>query len=102
MADANFLSGRHGLIAIDKVGNQVLFLDPDSYETVLTLEGFAPRVHELLTAPDRTRGAQRVAQPAGLRTARPHPLRHRLSLCLDRGVQDLHTSSRRGRGPAAC
>jgi YVTN family beta-propeller protein len=53
MADPNFLSGSNGLIAIDKVGNQVLFLDPDSYETVLTLDGFAPRVHELLIAPDR-------------------------------------------------
>ena len=53
MADANFLTGSSGLIAIDKVGNQVLFLDPDSYETVLTLDGFAPRVHELLIAPDR-------------------------------------------------
>ena len=48
MADANFLTGSSGLIAIDKVGNQVLFLDPDSYETVLTLDGFAPRVHEVL------------------------------------------------------
>jgi WD40 repeat protein len=53
MTDANFLSGSNGLIAIDKVGNQVLFLDPDSYETVLALDGFAPRVHELLIAADR-------------------------------------------------
>jgi hypothetical protein len=54
MIDANFLTGSNGLIAIDKLGNQVLFLDPDSYETVLTLEGFATRVHELLIAPDRS------------------------------------------------
>jgi DNA-binding beta-propeller fold protein YncE len=53
MADPNFLSGSSGLIAIDKMGNQVLFLDPDSYETTLTLDGFAPRVHELLIAADR-------------------------------------------------
>ena len=52
MADANFLTGSSGLIAIDKVGNQVLFLDPVSYETMLTLDGFAPRVHELLIAAD--------------------------------------------------
>jgi hypothetical protein len=32
----------------------LLFLDPNSYETVLTLGGFAPRVHELLIAPDRS------------------------------------------------
>ncbi len=53
MADRNFLTGGSGLIAIDKVGNQVLFLDPVSYETMLTLDGFAPRVHELLVAPDQ-------------------------------------------------
>ena len=45
MADANFMTGSNGLIAIDKVGNQVLFLDPDNYATVLILDGFAPRVH---------------------------------------------------------
>ena len=28
MTDANFLSGSNGLIAVDKVSNQVLFLDP--------------------------------------------------------------------------
>ena len=36
MAEANFLTGSRALIAIDKVGNQVMFLDPDSYETVLS------------------------------------------------------------------
>ena len=54
MIDPNFLTGKNGLIAVDKMGNQVLFLDPDSYETTLTLDGFAPRVHELLIAPDRS------------------------------------------------
>lgn len=53
MPDPNFLTGSSGLIAIDKMGNQVLFLDPDTYETTLTLDGFAPRVHELLIAPER-------------------------------------------------
>ncbi|MEV0035553.1 hypothetical protein [Streptomyces sp. NPDC050804] len=50
--DANFVTGSSGLIAVDKVGNRVLFLDPVTYETELTLEGFAPRVHELLISPD--------------------------------------------------
>jgi len=53
VADPNFLTGKSGLIAVDKMGNQVLFLDPNTYETTLTLDGFAPRVHELLIAPDR-------------------------------------------------
>ena len=51
--DANFMTGAAGLIAVDKIGNKVLFLDPTTYETVLTLSGFAPRVHELAISPDR-------------------------------------------------
>ena len=50
--DANFITGNIGLIAVDKIGNKVLFLDPTTYETVLTLSGFAPRVHELAISPD--------------------------------------------------
>ncbi len=72
MADANFLTGGSGLIAIDKVGNQVLFLDPDSYETVLTLDGFAPRVHELLIAPDRS-VAYVPIYGDGIHGRNPHP-----------------------------
>ena len=33
MTDANFLTGSSGLIAVDKVGNRVLFLDPVTYAT---------------------------------------------------------------------
>jgi DNA-binding beta-propeller fold protein YncE len=54
-ADPNFITGSDGVIAVDKIGNKILFLDPVSYETVLTLDGFAPRVHELAVSPDRTR-----------------------------------------------
>ena len=28
MEDANFATGSNGLIAVDKIGNQILFLDP--------------------------------------------------------------------------
>ncbi len=72
MADANFLTGSSGLIAIDKVGNQVLFLDPDSYETVLTLDGFAPRVHELLIAPDHATAYVPIYGD-GIHGKNPHP-----------------------------
>ena len=72
LADANFLTGQEGLIAIDKVGNQVLFLDPDSYETMLTLEGFAPRVHELLIAPDRAIAYVPIYGD-GIHGKNPHP-----------------------------
>jgi YVTN family beta-propeller protein len=54
-ADPNFITGSDGLIAVDKIGNRILFLDPVTYETTLTLDGFAPRVHELAISPDHTR-----------------------------------------------
>jgi hypothetical protein len=41
MEDANFATGRNGLIAVDKIGNQILFLDPRTYATTLTLDAFA-------------------------------------------------------------
>jgi len=72
MADPNFLTGSNGLIAIDKLGNQVLFLDPDSYETVLTLDGFAPRVHELLVAPNRAIAYVPIYGD-GIHGKNPHP-----------------------------
>jgi YVTN family beta-propeller protein len=71
MAD-NFVTGSGGLIAIDKVGNQVLFLHPDSYETLLTLDGFAPRVHELLIAPDRAIAYVPIYGD-GIHGKNPHP-----------------------------
>ena len=50
---SNFVTGSEGLIAVDKIGNKVMFLDPLTYDTILTLGGFAPRVHELAISPDR-------------------------------------------------
>ena len=72
MSDPNFLTGSNGLIAVDKAGNQVLFLDPDSYETTLTLDGFAPRVHELLIAPDRNLAYVPIYGD-GIHGKNPHP-----------------------------
>jgi DNA-binding beta-propeller fold protein YncE len=72
MDDANFLTGSAGLVAIDKLGNQVLFLDPVSYETVLTLDGFAPRVHEVLVAPDRGTAFVPIYGD-GIHGKNPHP-----------------------------
>ena len=53
--DKNFTSGVLGLIAVDKIGNEVLFLDPISYEVTKSITGFAPRVHELLISEDHAR-----------------------------------------------
>jgi hypothetical protein len=55
LRDPNLPTGPDGLIAVGKVGNQVLFLDPVTFETVGVLNGFAPRVHELAISPDHSR-----------------------------------------------
>jgi DNA-binding beta-propeller fold protein YncE len=45
-------NGARGLIAVDKMGTKVLFLDPVSYETQIVLEDFSRTVHELLVVPE--------------------------------------------------
>jgi WD40 repeat protein len=46
------MSRARGLIAVDKMGTKVLFLDPSSYETQVVLDGFQRTVHELLVVPE--------------------------------------------------
>src|SRR5436189_3923185 len=46
------MANARGLIAVDKMGGKVLFLDPQSYETQVTLDGFPRTVHELLVVPE--------------------------------------------------
>src|SRR5262247_3713240 len=41
-----------GMIAVDKIGTKVLFLNPASYETEVVLDGFPRTVHELLVVPE--------------------------------------------------
>jgi DNA-binding beta-propeller fold protein YncE len=41
-----------GMIAVDKIGCKILFLNPQSYETETVLEGFQRTVHELLVIPE--------------------------------------------------
>ncbi len=72
MTAGNFLTGGSGLIAVDKIGNHVLFLNPVTYDTELTLDGFAPRVHELLIAPDH-RFAYVPVYGDGIHGSNPHP-----------------------------
>ena len=43
---------RNGLIAVDKMGTKVLFLDPVTFETQIVLDGFQRTVHELLVVPE--------------------------------------------------
>jgi DNA-binding beta-propeller fold protein YncE len=41
-----------GMIAVDKMGTKVLFLNPATYETEVVLEDFPRTVHELLMVPE--------------------------------------------------
>jgi DNA-binding beta-propeller fold protein YncE len=45
-------SDARGIIAVDKMGTKVLFIDPRSFETQIVLDGFPRTVHELLVAPE--------------------------------------------------
>jgi DNA-binding beta-propeller fold protein YncE len=46
-------AGARGMIAVDKMGGKVLFLDPATYATEVILEDFPRTVHELLVMPDK-------------------------------------------------
>jgi YVTN family beta-propeller protein len=41
-----------GMIAVDKIGCKILFLNPQTYETETMLDGFQRTVHELLVMPE--------------------------------------------------
>ncbi len=47
--------GANGLIAVDKMGTKVLFLNPKTYQTEVVLDGFEKTVHELLVVPETSR-----------------------------------------------
>lgn len=49
MAD---VSAAQGMIAVDKMGGKVLFLNPTTFETEVTIGGFPRTVHELLIVPE--------------------------------------------------
>ena len=44
-----------GMIAVDKIGCKVLFLNPQTYETETVIDGFQRTVHELLVIPETGR-----------------------------------------------
>src|SRR6185503_3903503 len=41
------------MIAVDKIGCKILFINPQSYQTETVIDGFQRTVHELLVLPDR-------------------------------------------------
>lgn len=52
MRNPNLPTGTRGVIAVDKVGNQILFLNRQTLHVEDVLTGFAPNVHELAIKPD--------------------------------------------------
>jgi YVTN family beta-propeller protein len=52
MPDTLMPDRARGLIAVDKMGGKVLFLNPVTYETEVVLDGFPRTVHELLVVPE--------------------------------------------------
>ena len=49
------MASTQGLIAVDKKGTRVLFLNPVTYEPEVALDGFEKTVHELLVLPETGR-----------------------------------------------
>ena len=45
-------AGVRGMIAVDKIGCKILFLNPHTYQTETVLDGFQRTVHELLVTPE--------------------------------------------------
>ncbi len=76
----------HGMIAVDKMGTKVLFLNPKTFATEVVIDGFLKTVHELLIVPD-TGGQPAMAYVPiygdGIHGRNPNPQHH---LC----VFDLH------------
>ena len=76
----------HGMIAVDKMGTKVLFLNPRTFATEVVIDGFLKTVHELLIVPD-TGGQPAMAYVPiygdGIHGRNPNPQHH---LC----VFDLH------------
>jgi WD40 repeat protein len=49
------MANARGLIAVDKKGGKVLFLNPVTYETEIAFDDFEKNVHELLVMPEANR-----------------------------------------------
>ena len=91
--DPNFLTGRTGLIAVDKVGNRVLFLHPETFAVEQVLDGFVPRVHEVLVSGDH-RTAYVPIYGDGIHGNNPRPGHHIavIDLVARSYVRDINTA----------
>jgi DNA-binding beta-propeller fold protein YncE len=68
----NYPTGTRGVVAVDKIGNKILFLDRHTLDVEDVLTGFQPNVHELAIAPDG-RTAYAPIYGDGHHGDNPHP-----------------------------
>lgn len=72
-----------GIIAVDKMGTKVLFLNPVTHQTEAVLEGFEKTVHELLVVPETGRAYVPIFGD-GVHGRNPNPQHHLCVFDLDR------------------
>src|SRR5215472_2802987 len=72
-----------GLIAVDKIGDKVLFLNPQTFETEVAIGGFPRTVHELLVVPETARAYVPIFGD-GIHGRNPNPQHHLCVFDLDR------------------
>jgi DNA-binding beta-propeller fold protein YncE len=77
------MTNARGMIAVDKMGGKVLFLDPASYETEIVIDGFPRTVHELLVLPEKGRAYVPIFGD-GIHGRNPNPQHHLCVFDLDR------------------
>jgi YVTN family beta-propeller protein len=68
-------NGTRGLIAVDKMGGKVLFLNPSTFETEIVLHGFPRTPHELLVLPYRGKAYVPIFGD-GIHGRNPNPQHH--------------------------
>ena len=78
-----------GLIAVDKMGGKVLFLNPATYQTEVVLDGFPRTVHELLVVPETGRAYVPIFGD-GIHGRNPNPQHHLCVFDLDKRAL-IHT-----------
>ena len=68
-------NAEQGMIAVDKIGTKVLFLNPRTYATEVVIDGFPRTVHELLVMPETGRAYVPIFGD-GIHGRNPNPQHH--------------------------
>ena len=64
-----------GMIAVDKIGDKVLFLNAETFATEVAIDGFPRTVHELLVVPETSRAYVPIFGD-GIHGRNPNPQHH--------------------------